>query len=190
MEKNYNLLSLLDKQQERELIKIKCNTILEQTKKSEIKLKKCKKRSLDEEIELLKLEDLNEQERVLSNRISEFFSSCDHELILYLGKNQNVGYGICLECEAIIKFDEEEILTRDNVINIEGIIPSIYIWQFSGNRNILAIQAVNYIMRIAETISEISLDELKQNILENLVYYVDELESQKIKPRKRKRIFR
>ena len=76
------------------------------------------------------------------------------------------------------------------MIDISDLIPEKYIWLTINNKNMMASKAIEKVMLLAECYSEMSLEELKQNIIEGLVYYSDELEYSEIKPRKRKRIFK
>ena len=83
--------------------------------------------------------------------------------------------------------DKNSDLDQESIINIEGILPEEYICAYDTHRNVLAARAREKLLLLAEQVSVLSLYEVKQNILEDLVYYVDELNYRKVNPRKRVR---
>lgn len=188
--KKYNLLKFVDKIQEKELIEMKYTAILESVRKHQERFRQSEPESIAEEIEKIKLEDLETQEKAINKRVLDIQSDCAHELILYLGISNNLQYTVCLECEKVFTYEINEEVNKENMIDISGIIPEKYIWMTCNNKSIMASKAVEKVLLLAECYSEMDLEELKQNIIEGLVYYSDELEYSEIRPRKRKRIFK
>ena len=142
---------------------------------------------------LLKLEQLKEKIHSNTKQIKSIKNACGHELVLYLGKNEfheDQGLAVCLECERKLylkDIDKNAYLDPESIINIEGILPEEYICSYDRTSNVLASRAREKLLLLAEQTNILSLYEVKQNILEDLVYYVDELNYRKINPRKRAR---
>ena len=187
--KEYNLLKFVDKIQEKELIEMKYTAILESIRKHQERFKESEPESIAEEIEKIKLEDLEHQEKAINEKVLAIQSNCGHELIIYLGVRNNRQYAVCLECEKVFVYEINENVDKENMIDISDLIPEKYIWLTINNKNIMASKAIEKISLLGEYYSEMDLEELKQNIIEVLIYYSDELEYSEIKPRKRKRIF-
>lgn len=134
-----------------------------------------------------------QQERELMQMNSKSYF-CNHELVLYLGKQtvhgDDIGLAICLECERTLYLngiDKDLEIEPESIIDITGIIPNEYIYAYDGSRNVLAARAKEKLLVMAIGTVEMPLEEVKQNIIEDLVYYTDELEYRKVIPRKRSR---
>ena len=113
---------------------------------------------------------------------------CNHDLLLHVGKENTIdgetGLTFCLTCGTKM-FISEEAKTNENVIDVEGIINPEYLHAYDNDVNILVARARKKLLSLSFTNPLMDLDELKANILEDLVYYTDELEYRKVTPRKR-----
>lgn len=122
-------------------------------------------------------------------------SYCAHDLVLHLGKvdsnEPDKGFAVCLMCKeefSVDGLDYESVTYPENVINVDGILSPIYTKAFDVKENILVRRAREKLLKIASYEQDMPFEEVRQNILEDLVYYTDDLEDRKIIPRKRVRI--
>ena len=116
---------------------------------------------------------------------------CNHDLLLHIGKENAIdgetGLTFCLTWGTKM-FITEEARTNENVIDVEGIINPEYLHAYDNDVNILVARAMIKLTGMSFTSCEMTFEELKSHILEDLVYYTDELSYRKIIPRKRVRI--
>jgi len=145
--------------------------------------------------------DIQEQEKTIRTSqgliniynqiLDEQESLCNHDLLLHLGKEEisdkDTGTTFCLTCGRLM-YITDEARNRANVIDVEGIIAPEYLCAYDNDKNILVTRAMIKLLSLSFTKGEMSLEEIKANILEDLVYYTDELSYRKIIPRKRTRI--
>ena len=116
--KEYNLLKFIDKIQEKELIEMKYTAILESIRKHQERFKESEPESIAEEIEKIKIEELEYQEKVINEKVLAIQSNCGHELIIYLGVRNNKQYAVCLECEKVFAYELNENIYKENMIDI------------------------------------------------------------------------
>ena len=193
IKKDYSLFDYMYKQAQIDALLIKSGEIQHEIGEYEAS----NIESTDEETQanMLEIAELKDQLRINGDNIKRLKASCDHELVLYLGKEhingEDQGLAICLECEQKLylkTIDKDLEIDPDAIIDIVGIIPEDYICTYDGIRNILVTRAKEKLFYLSETHPTMELWELKQNIVEDLVYYTDDLTYRKINPRKRKRV--
>jgi len=193
IKKDYSLFDYMYKQAQIDALLISCGEI--QREIGEYEASNIESTDEETQVNMLEIAELKDQLRINGNNIKRLKASCDHELILYLGKEhingEDQGLAICLECEQKLylkTIDKDLEIDADAIIDIVGIIPEDYICAYDGIRNILVTRAKEKLFYLSETHPTMELWELKQNIVEDLVYYTDDLTYRKINPRKRKRV--
>lgn len=182
--KKYNLFELAYKEASLERIKNKKSTINQQITECETIARSHNSLYSFVSLELVELRD---QEFYAAQSIDSIKRNCNHDLILYLDKDQHKddnGFSICLECLKPMHIKEPN---NENIINVADLLPEKYICTYVNGKNVLAIRARNTLIMLAKTYTEISFDELKQLIIEDLVCYCDELSEIQTNSRRRRK---
>lgn len=118
---------------------------------------------------LFKIKKLEAKKRHTVEQLAALQNSCKHDLIMYFNKpslkDENNGYSKCLFCgETLILDNPQNSINLDMAIN-ESLLTEQFVFSMQGTEFIVINKARDILEELAITDPEMSLDDIKMNLI-------------------------
>lgn len=137
-----------------------------------------KRRKANEEFQN-RIEILKQTIEMIEKHQAEYNATCTHDLVLYFGKEglctDDTGYAECLCCGKTFHLKENiEDVTTVRIIDLVGVIPEEYLHTYLKSESMLTVIAKEKLDSIVENGPQLSLVEVKELILSELIKFAED----------------